>query len=186
MGSPSSCWPPALQGSLQAWFSLLQRLWEAVRSSQAAVRPPPAQGGAWSGLRDGSEVPVRREKSGKSSSRRVLLLGQGGIQALAGPSWWPPWWRVGGHGSRGGRRTLQPSRELSALVYVPGIIKIPGTNSWLPQAGCVWDGVNAAGQKVLESRGGTAQLGGARGVLGLFLPWNPLMESWNDLGWKGP
>lgn len=52
---------------------------------------------------------------------------------------------VGGHGGRGGCCTLPPSRELSALVYVPGIIKILGTNSWLAQAACVWDGAKAAG-----------------------------------------
>lgn len=134
--SHSSCWPPALQGLLWAFFSLFQRLWEAMRSSeeqpsccQTSPNPRGCVVRAW-GMQRGSCEPGEgqsREKSGKSSSRRVLLLGQGGIQALAGLSWWSPWWRVGGLGSRGGCCTLQPSRELSALVYVPGIIKIPGT-----------------------------------------------------------
>lgn len=49
---------------------------------------------------------------------------------------WPP--------RRGSCGALPPPGELLALVYVPGVIKIPGTNSWPAQRACLRDGVGAA------------------------------------------
>lgn len=60
---------PSPAGLALGFLFPLQRLWEAVRSSQAAVRPPPAQGGVWSGLGEGREVPVSQEKG--RAGRRV-------------------------------------------------------------------------------------------------------------------
>lgn len=82
---------------------------------------------------------------GDAERERLWYWVHSGTHGLAGPSGWPPWWMVGGHGRRGGCCTIPLSRELSALVYVPGIIKILGTNSWLAQPVCDWNGVKAAG-----------------------------------------
>lgn len=141
--------PPALPPPHRSCFVLSSQgeVLAACLLSQGATRPPYHRGGwvgRWRGLGEGNGVPVNRE------------IDRAGRREGRGRSWcWSPspgWSHLMATVVDGGwpRQERQPSHApilmrtlISCLCFWD--IKILGTNSWLAQPACIWDGVNAAG-----------------------------------------